>query len=89
MFGQFARMQPIYIANPIQPRLRLIPLFPYIDKGLRLCAILGSLVVVNLEIIAFGIERRVDIAQIDRIIRDLAAQDIQIVAIKQLVLRGG
>ena len=75
LLGQRARIQPVDIGQPRQPRVRLRSPFPGIDERLRLCAVLAALVVVDLEVVALGIERRVDIAQIDAVAVDPVAQE--------------
>ncbi len=82
-----ARGQPLDVEDIVQPLDRLIAPVPRIDKGLRLRAVLAALVVVDLEVIALRIERRIDVAQIDAFRRDLAAQHVQIIAIIEFVLR--
>lgn len=56
---------------------------PGVDERLRLRLVVLADVVIDLEIIALAIERRVDIAEVDRVILDLAAQDVQVVAVIQ------
>ena len=63
-------------------RNRLVTPFPRIDEGLRLRAVLAALVVVDLEVVALGIERRIDVAQIDALAGDLATQHIKVVAVE-------
>ena len=58
---------------------------PGIGERLRLRAVFAADVVVNLEIIAVGIERRVDIAKVNRFVLEVAAQNFEIVAVKKLI----
>ena len=65
--------------------------YSYAEKEARMRAALkpslAALVVVDLEVVALRIERRVDVAQIDAVAVDPVAQDIQIVAVIQAVHR--
>ena len=74
-------VQSVDMQDIVQPLDRLVAPFPCIDKRLRLRAVLAALIIVNLEVIAFRIERRIDVTQIDAAAFELAPQHIQIVAI--------
>ena len=78
---------PVEIGDPRQPRVGLVAPFPGIDERLRLRAVFAALVVVDLEVVALRIERRVDVAQIDAFAVDAVAQDIEVVAVIQPVHR--
>ena len=54
-----------------RPSIASAPI-PGVDERLRLRAILAPLIVVNLEIVALRIERRIDVAEIDAFAPDLA-----------------
>jgi hypothetical protein len=84
--GQLAAVKLGEIGDPRQPVLRLIAPFPGIDKGLRLRPVLAALVVVNLEVVALGIERRINVAKINAGIGNLAPQHVQVIAVIQPVL---
>ena len=64
---------------------RFVAPFPGIDKRLRLRPVFAALIVINLEIIALRIERRVDVAEVDAFGWYLAAQDVEIVAVVEFV----
>jgi hypothetical protein len=53
------------VSDPLDPLNRFITPFPCIDKCLRLCPVFAALVIVDLEIVALGIERRIYVAKID------------------------
>ena len=56
------------------------------QKGnLRLRPVFAALIIVDLEVIALRIERWVDVAQVDALRRNLAAQDVEIVAVIEFV----
>ncbi len=80
-----ARVQPLDVEDIIDPLVGLVFPRPGIDERLRLGAILAALVVVDLEIIALRVERRVDVAKIDAAALDLTPQHLEVVAVVQLV----
>ena len=58
---------------------------PCVGKRLCLGAVLGADVVVYLVVVAFGIERRIDITKINRLVTDKLPHHIKIVAVKEFV----
>ena len=54
---------------------------PSINKGLRLRLVIFPDVIVNLEIITLRVKRRVDVAEVDGFIPQLAPQDVQVIAV--------
>ena len=58
---------------------------PWVGKRLCLGTVLGADVVVYLVVVAFGIERRIDVAKINRLVADKLPHHIKIVAVKEFV----
>ena len=79
-------LQPFQIEDVIQACFRLGAPLPGVDEGLRLRAVLAALAGLNLEVIALRIEGRVDVAQVNAGRRDLAAEDVEIIPLVELVL---
>ena len=59
---------------------------PGINERLGLRLVILANVVVNLKLVALGVERRIDVAQINRFIPHFAPQDVQIVAVVEDVI---
>jgi hypothetical protein len=85
LFGELAILQLRNVSDPRDPVRCFVAPFPGIDKRLRLRPVFAALIVINLEVIALRIEWRVDVAEIDACIGYLAAQDVQVVAVIELV----
>ena len=58
---------------------------PCVGEGLCLGAVFGADIVVNLVVIALGIERRIDVAKINRLIADKFPHNIKIVTVIEFV----
>jgi hypothetical protein len=57
-----------------------VPL-PCVDKCLRLGAVFSADVVVDLVVIALGVEGRIDVAEVNGLVLDLLAEHRQVVAV--------
>ena len=58
---------------------------PCVGEGLGLGAVFGADVVVYLVVVTFGIERRIDITKINRLVTDKLPHHIKIVAVIEFV----
>ena len=58
---------------------------PCVGEGLGLGAVFGVDVVVYLVVVAFGIERWIDVAKINRLVTDKLPHHIKIVTVKEFV----
>jgi len=61
---------------------------PCFHERLSLGAVFGADIVVYLVVVAFGIERRVNVTKIDGIVFDKFSQDIEIIAVIEFVHLG-
>jgi len=52
---------------------------PCIDKRLGLCSIGYAIGTVNLIVISFGVERWVDIAEVNTSVSDMGSQDVEVI----------
>ena len=60
---------------------------PCVGERLCLRTVFGADVVVYLVVVAFGIERRIDVAKINRLVADKLPHYIKIVTVKEFVHR--
>ncbi|SDY14272.1 hypothetical protein SAMN05421644_1332 [Allochromatium warmingii] len=58
---------------------------PGVHKRLRLRFVFDALVVVNLKVVPFGVERRIDIAKVHRLVSNLLSQYVDVVAVVQAI----
>ena len=86
-FDGLPGIAPLVVGDDLlKPGYRQFVPGPGIDERLSLRLIILPDVVVNLEVVALGVEWRVDVAQIHRFIPQLAPQDVQIVTVVERVI---
>ncbi len=74
-----------FITHLVETFVGVVVPSPSVDKRLRLCVVFAADVVVNLIVVSLGIKRRVNITKINRFIADKAAENVEVVAVKEFV----